>query len=132
MPTVQAFRESFPQFTEELFPDGRVSFYLKLAAKQLSRERWDDLWDDGCCLYAAHHLTLEREANKAKDGTGGIAAAAGAVISSSKSVGGVSKSESKAGTAATANLNAGHWNDTIYGKQYWQMAIIVGAGGAVV
>lgn len=132
MPTVQAFRESFPQFTEELFPDGRVSFYLTLAGKGLSAERWDDLWAEGCCLHAAHHLTLEREANKAKDGTGGIAAAAGPVISSSKAVGGVSKSENRAGAAATANLNAGHWNDTIYGKQYWQMAQIVGAGGAVV
>jgi len=132
MLTVQGFRAAFPQFTEELFADGRVGFYLRLAEKQLDRERWDDWWIDGCFLHAAHHLTLEREANKAKDGTGGIAAAAGPVIGSSKTVGGVSKSENRAGAAATANLNAGHWNDTIYGKQYWQMAQIVGAGGAVV
>lgn len=129
MLTVQGFREAFPQFTEELFPDARVRFYLTLAGKSMSKERWDDLLPEGMGLFAAHHLTLEREANKAKDGTGGIAAAAGPVISSSKTVGGVSKSENRAGAAATANLNAGHWNDTIYGKQYWQMAQLIGAGG---
>ena len=129
MLTVQGFRESFPQFTEELFAEGRVQFYLTLAKKQLDMCRWDELWLEGCFLHAAHHLTLEREANKSKDGTGGINAAAGAVISTSKAVGGVSKSESRAGAAATANLNAGHWNDTIYGKQYWQLAQLVGAGG---
>lgn len=132
MLTVQEFREAFPQFTDELFPDGRVRFYLTLAGKSLSAERWDDLLPEGMGLFAAHYLTLEREAAKSKDGTGGIAAAAGAVISSSKTVGGVSKSEGRAGTVATANLNAGHWNDTIYGKQYWQMVQLVGAGGTVV
>lgn len=132
MLTVQGLRESFPQFTEELFPDGRVSFYLKLAGKQLDKARWDDWWIEGCHLHAAHHLTLEREASKAKDGTGGIAAAAGAVVAASKTVGGVSKSESRAGAAATGDPLAGHFNDTIYGKQYWRMAQLIGAGGAVV
>ena len=132
MPTVQEFRESFPQFTVELFPDGRVLFALALAEKQLSAERWGDWWADGCCLHAAHHLTLERAATKSQDGTGGMDAAAGPVVSVSKSVGGVSKSESRAGAAATGNIGAGHWNDTIYGKQYWQMAQLVGAGGVVV
>lgn len=129
MLTVQEFREAFPQFTEELFADGRVQFYLTLAGKSMSAERWDELLPEGMGLFTAHYLTLEREASRAKDGTGGILAAAGPVISTSKAVGGVSKSESRAGAAATANLNAGHWNDTIYGKQYWQVAQLVGAGG---
>lgn len=129
MLTVFGFRESFPQFTEELFPDGRVGFYLKLAAKQLSRERWGDIWEEGAHLYVAHFLTLEKAASRAKDGAGGMDAAAGAVVSRSKTVGGVSVSESRAGAAATANLNAGHWNDTVYGKQYWQLVQLVGAGG---
>lgn len=132
MPTVQEFRNAFPQFTEELFAEGRVTFYLGLATKQLSQERWDDMWQEGCFLHAAHHLTLERAAVKVADGTGGMDAAAGAVVATSKSVGGVSKSESRAGAAATGNVSAGHWNDTIYGKQYWQLAQLVGAGGLVV
>ncbi|SBV95538.1 conserved hypothetical protein [uncultured delta proteobacterium] len=129
MLTVQGFRESFPQFTEELFPDGRVSFYLNLAGKQLDRARWDDWWLEGCYLHAAHDLTLEREAIKSKDGTGGITAAAGPVVSTSKAVGGVSKSEGRAGTASSDDPEAGEYNLTWYGKKYWKMRHMVGAGG---
>lgn len=125
------FREAFPQFTAELFPDGRVQFWLTLAGKAMDRDRWDELYDEGVCLYTAHHLTLEAAAGRAKDGTGGMDAAAGPVTSQTKTVGSVSKSESRAGAAASgsANLNAGHWNDTTYGKMWWQLAQIVGAGG---
>ncbi|GFM37996.1 DUF4054 domain-containing protein [Desulfovibrio psychrotolerans] len=130
--TVAEFRASFPQFGEEQFPDGRVTFWIGLAAKQLAEDRWDELWPEGVCLYAAHHLTLERAATLSSDGTGGMQAAAGAVVSKSKSVGSVSTSESRAGAAATGSPEAGHWNDTIYGKQYWQLAKLVGAGGLVV
>lgn len=132
MLTVQGFRESFPQFTEALFPDGRVHFYLTLAGKSMSVERWDDLLPEGMGLFAAHHLTLEREASKSKDGSGGFSAAAGPVVSTSKTVGGVSKSENRAGPAATANPAAGHWQTTIYGQQYWQLAQLIGAGGVQV
>lgn len=125
------FREAFPQFTAELFPDGRVRFWLTLAGKTMDKERWDDLYEEGVGLYVAHHLTLEAAAGKAKDGTGGMDAAAGPVTSQTKTVGSVSKSESRGGAAASgsANLNAGHWNDTTYGKMWWQLAQIVGAGG---
>jgi hypothetical protein len=132
VPTVAEFRTSFPQFGEDQFPDGRVTFWVGLAAKQLSADSWDDLWLEGVCLYAAHHLTLERAATLCADGTGGMQAAAGAVVSKSKSVGSVSSSESRAGAAATGRPDAGHWNDTIYGKQYWQLAQLVGAGGLMV
>lgn len=128
MPTIQGFRESFPAFTVELFADSRLAFWLGLAQKQLPQKRWDDLWVEGCYLYTAHYLSLEALANKSTNGTGGVDAAAGAIVSSSKSVGGVSKSEGRAGAAATGNPEAGQWNDTIYGRQLWQLIRIVGAG----
>lgn len=81
MISVAGFRDSFPQFTEALFPDGRVAFYLSLAGKAMSEEKWEDLYEEGVCLYAAHHLTLEAAAMKAGDGTGGMDAAAGPVTS---------------------------------------------------
>jgi hypothetical protein len=130
--TVAEFRAAFPQFTEELFPDARVSFYLILARKRLSPERWDDLLEEGTGLFTAHYLTLERAASAGADGTGGIDAAAGPVISITKTVGGVSKSETRAGAAATGYISAGQWNDTIYGKQFYELALLVGAGGTVV
>lgn len=132
MISVAGFRESFPQFAEALFPDGRVAFHLSLAGKAMSEEKWEDLYEEGICLYAAHHLTLEAAAMKAADGTGGMDAAAGPVTSQTKTVGSVSKSETRGGAAASgsANVNAGHWNDTVYGKQWWQLAMMVGAGAA--
>ena len=90
MISVAGFRDSFPQFTEALFPDGRVAFYLSLAGKAMSEEKWEDLYEEGVCLYAAHHLTLEAAAMKAADGTGGMDAAAGPVTSQTKTVGSVS------------------------------------------
>jgi hypothetical protein len=136
MYTIQTFRGAFPQFSEELFPAGRVEFYLLLARKQLNPARWDDLLPEGLGLFIAHYLTLEAEARKTKDGTGGIAAAAGPIIADSetKTVGGVSKSRSisRAGPAAQAHPSAGQWNLTFYGRQYWDLVQIVGAGGTVV
>jgi hypothetical protein len=59
-------------------------------------------------------------------------AAGGGIISESKTVGGVSKSTGRAGAAATGDVNAGQYNDTSYGKQFWSLAMSVGAGGMVV
>lgn len=130
MVSIQGFREAYPQFTEELFPDGRVSFFLKIAVKRLVKCRWDDLWEEGCYLYAAHYLSLEAEANKAKDGTGGIDAAAGPVTSESKAVGGVSLSQGKSANSivAMAAEGAGSYASTIYGQQYWDLVQVIGAG----
>lgn len=122
--SVQDFREAFPAFGDAA--DARVGFWLKLASKQLNAARWGDLLPEGTCLFVAHNLELEREAAK----VGASAAAAGPVVSESQAVGGVSLSESRAGTAATGNLGAGHYNLTIYGQQYWQLAQIVGMGGS--
>ena len=127
--TPQEFRDAFPQFSEELFPAGRVQFFLTLASKSLSADRWDDLLPEGTFLYVAHYLTLEAEALKAKDGTGGMHAAAGPVVSESKTVGGVSVAKGKAGPAATGYLSGGQWNDTSYGKQFYSLLLLIGAGG---
>ena len=35
-----------------------------------------------------------------------------------------------AAASGSANVNAGHWNDTVYGKQWWQLAMIIGVGAA--
>lgn len=134
--TVAEFRDAFPQFVEDLFPDARVQFYLTLAGQRLDACRWDTLLEHGTALFTAHCLTLERAASKSTDGTGGMDAAAGPVIagSESKTVGGVSKSvsETRAGAAATGYVAGGHWNDTVYGKQFYELMMLVGAGGVVV
>lgn len=131
---VAAFRESFPQFTVDLVPDTRVQFHLTVAGKLLPATRWDDLLDQGVSLYVAHQLTLELEALKTQDGTGGIDAAAGAVTSETKTVGSMSHAVTRAGASGqgSALINAGQYNSTVYGQQLWQLMQIVGAGGMVV
>lgn len=125
---VADFRLAFPAFTAAVAPDARVAFWLRLAALRLPAERWGELLEDAQALFAAHQLTLEAAAAKAKDGTGGMSAAAGALASESKTVGPVSMSKSY-NNAATANPLAGSWNATVYGQQLHEMAMLVGAGG---
>lgn len=130
---VAAFREAFPQFGPDLVPDARIAFHLRVGDKLLSPTRWGDLRDEGLGLYVAHQITLELEAAKDKTGAGGINAAAGPVTSETKTVGGLSHAVTRAGAAAqgAALANAGQYNSTVYGQQYWQLVQIVGAGGMV-
>jgi hypothetical protein len=125
---VAGFRAAYPAFTQELHPDTRVAFHLRVAGMRLSPERWDAMLDDGTGLFVAHYLTLEARANQAKNGTGGMDAAAGTLASESKTVGPVSKSRAYT-SAATAKPGEGHWNATIYGQQFRELANIVGMGG---
>lgn len=131
---VAAFREAFPQFSPELVPDGRIAFHLRVAGKLLPAARWEDLLDEGLGLYTAHQLTLELEAAKDKAGTGAINAAAGPVASETKTVGGLSHSTTRSGAASQGNAlaNAGQYNLTSYGQQFWALVQIIGAGGMVV
>lgn len=130
---VAAFREAFPQFTEKLVPDARIAFHLRVGDKLLSPTRWGELRDDGLGLYVAHQLSLELEAAKDTRGTGGITAAAGPVTGETKTVGGASHSTTRAGAAAqgAALVNAGQYNLSVYGQQFWQLVQVVGAGGMV-
>lgn len=123
---VAGFREAYPVF--DRMPDSRVAFHLRAAGLRLPPTRWGDLLDDGMGLFVAHYLTLEARANQATDGTGGMDAAAGVLASESKTVGPVSKSKAYT-NAATAEPGAGHWNATIYGQQFRDLARIVGMGG---
>jgi hypothetical protein len=125
---VAGFREAYPSFSEDLHPDVRVAFWLRMAALRLPSERWGELLDDGTALFVAHHRTLEAKTEQSTDGTGGIEAAAGTVSSESKTVGSVSKSKSYT-NAASLDPNAGAWNGTIYGQQFFDLMQMVGAGG---
>ncbi|WP_298032543.1 DUF4054 domain-containing protein [uncultured Desulfovibrio sp.] len=130
---VDGFRADFPQFIPELVPDARIRFHLVVAGKLLPAARWGELLDEGVGLYVAHQLTLELEARKSTDGTGGINAAAGPVTGETKTVGSVSHSITRGGATAQggALANAGQYNATVYGQQFWQLVQIVGAGGMV-
>ena len=121
MLTEAGFRQSFPEFADvnDFLPQ-RVTFWLAVGKKMLPESRWDDLLDHGLCLFIAHHLAMEKQAADA----GGVGQVVG--LETAKAVDSVSVSMD----VSTITLaNAGHWNQTTYGIQLYQLAQMFGAGG---
>jgi len=117
------FRVDFPEFVDTaVFPDSQVVFWGGIAEKLVSADRFGDLWAAAVELIAAHSLVLAAQSQSAS-ATGAIPSGnAGAV--SSKAVGSVSVSYD----ASAMELNAGHWNQTTYGRQYIRLARLMGGG----
>ena len=125
MLTESSFREAMPMFADvQKYPSAQFNYYLKLALKLLPESRWDDLLDDGYTFFIAHYLTLYARDMAFVD-VGGIG---GKVVGNetSKSIDGVSKSMD---VSSVLNSDAGHWNQTTYGIQFYQLMMMVGAGG---
>ena len=119
------FRQTMPAFTSvDDYPSAQFNFYLKLGAKLLPESRWDDLLDDGLTFFVAHYLVLYAR-DMAMVDIGGIG---GKVVGNetAKSIDGVSKSMDVSGVMIT---DAGHWNQTTYGIQFYQLMQMIGAGG---
>ncbi|WP_338558120.1 DUF4054 domain-containing protein [Acinetobacter sp. KS-LM10] len=119
------FRQTMPVFADvDLYPSFQFNFYLKLGKKLLNECRWDDLLDEGLTFFIAHYLTLYARDMSFVD-VGGIA---GKVVGNetSKSVDSVSKSMDVSGIL---NTDAGHWNQTTFGIQFYQLMQMIGAGG---
>lgn len=134
------FRANFPAFVNvTTFPSDSVNFWLSVAALMLPITRWGasavapapaggpitSMLDLGMMLFAAHNLILEAQAAKAAAGSGGKGIpgmSTGPV--SSKTIGPVSQSyDSQAGI----ELEAGHWNLTVYGTRFVRLAMMVGS-----
>ncbi|KLU14346.1 MULTISPECIES: DUF4054 domain-containing protein [Xenorhabdus] len=125
LPTVAQFRLDFPQFSDTVkFPDTRIQFRLNLADKQLDENRFGDMFGYVVELMVAHYMTLWAADSRsvAAGGTGG----ANSGVVSSKSVDKVSVSYD---TGATLNPNAGFWNNTRYGSEFYELLMSFGAGG---
>ena len=119
------FRQKMPMFLDvNLFPTAQFNMYLKLGKKLLLESRWEDLLDEGLTWFVAHYLTLYAR-DIALMAAGGIA---GKVVGNetAKSVDSVSKSIDVSGIIIQ---DAGHWNQTSYGIQFYQLMMMVGAGG---
>ena len=125
MLTESSFREAMPMFTDvQKYPSAQFNYYLKLAVKLLPESRWDDLLDDGYTFFIAHYLTLFNRSMLAAR----IGGDPGKVVGNetSKSVDSVSKSMDVSNVLIT---DAGHWNQTTFGVQFYQLVMMIGAGG---
>lgn len=125
MITESTFRENMPMFADaNSYPAFQFNFYLTLGTKLLPEQRWDDLLDYGLTLFVAHYLTLYKRGMDLVS----VGGDAGKVVGNetSKSVDGVSKAMDVSGVLIT---DAGHWNQTTFGVQFYQLIQMVGAGG---
>lgn len=122
------FRENFPAFASEVkYPDTMIAFWAGIGDKLLNQVRWGDLYEHGLELFVAHKITLE--AKNVTDGAAGRTPGLTTGVISSKSVGGVSVSYD---TNMASLSDAGNYNMTQYGRDFWQLVQIVGMGGSLV
>lgn len=121
---IGAFRTSFPEFASTTtYPDSMINFWAGLAEKLVRPCVWGDCVTQGVQLYVAHEITLAAQ-NAASASVGGTPGSQGG-IASSKTVGSVSVGYD---SASTSEKNAGWWNLTNYGRQFFRLAQIFGAG----
>lgn len=121
---IAVFRTNFPEFADvAAYPNATITFWATVAEKMVVECVWQDMYSEGVQLYVAHELVMARQ--------NVLAAANGAVpgqsegIKNAKTVGSVS-----AGYDSTLNSekDAGWWNMTNYGKQFYRLMQIFGAG----
>ncbi len=120
-----SFRQILPIFSNSTdYPTTQFNFYFELGHKLLPKSRWDDLFDDGLQYFIAHYLTLFKRAMEREK----LGADAGQVVGNetAKSIDGISVTMD---VSSVLLLDAGHWNQTIWGIQFYQLASLVGAGG---
>jgi hypothetical protein len=122
--TPDQLRTTFTEFASvDVYPDPTVAVWLGVAEKMVNSDRWGDLWEHGVMLYTAHHLVLVQRA--AASQASGVAGGGRIGVQTSKSVDGVSVSYD---TSSVTIDGAGHFNSTMYGIQFKQMANLMGAG----
>jgi hypothetical protein len=119
-----AFRQAFPEFDDpETYAPGTLVFWASVGEKLLRSDRWDDLYDHGIQLFVAHHLAIAERERRASEAGSVPGEMKGPVTSKSVDKVSVSYDASKSIIA-----NAGFWNLTTYGIQFFQLVRICGAG----
>lgn len=125
LPTSDQFRTDFPEFSDKTrYPDTSVNFYLTQADNLLDQARFGDQFVYLAELFTAHYTEI-RGRRSAQAALGGVNSSGGGILTS-KSVDKVSASYDVSGII---NPDAGFWNNTDYGREFfwwWEMS---GAGG---
>lgn len=117
------FLTLFPEFSDATrFPASTIALWLKMGQSFVDEVRWGSSTNLGIGLFVAHQLTTGAltAATVQNGGTPSVG------VTSSKSVGPLSKSYD---TALGGYDDAGFWNTTTYGRQYWAFVSLFGAGG---
>lgn len=121
---IPAFRTSFPEFASLVtYPTEQITFWATIAEQMVPQRVWKNLWTQGVSLYVAHEITLAAQ-NATSAANGGVPGTSGG-IANSKAVGSVSVGYD---STVTSEKDAGWWNLTNYGKQFFRLVQIFGAG----
>lgn len=124
MLTPAAFRDQFPVFASTTtYPDTEIQFWIDLAAKLHSVERWGDLYDYGVSLFVAHNLSLEFSSTAAAAAGQAPGQVVGALSSAS-----VDKVSYSRDSSSAMDPKNGHWNLTTYGLRWVRLMRMIGAG----
>lgn len=123
---IENFRGAFPEFVDESkYTDEMLTFWATAAESLLNSARWGDLLTHGLYLYTAHNITLAYADRVAGEKNRNPGSGVGGVMTN-KSVGDVSVGYD---THAITLEGAGNYNSTKYGREFWQLMLIVGMGG---
>lgn len=121
---IALFRQNFPEFADvTAYPSSQITFWSSVAEKMVVESIWEDMYSTGVQLYVAHELVLARQ-NEMSASSGGLPGQGGG-IASNKTVGSVSVGYDP---NTTTEKNAGWWNLTNYGKQFFRLTQIFGSG----
>lgn len=125
LPTVSDFRRDFLQFSDDTkYPDAVIEFRLNLADMLIDGSAMGNMFPYLAELFVAHYMVLNA-ADAAAGALGGAGGATSGVVAS-KSVDKVSVSYDN---SATLNADAGFWNFSRYGAEFWQLLMLFGYGG---
>lgn len=119
-----AFRVNFPEFADTVaYPQSQIDFWAGLGALLIRPSIWKNAWQQGMSLYVAHEITIAGQNSKIA-ASGGMPGTSGG-IANTKTVGSATVGYD---SQSTSEENAGYWNLTNYGKQFYRLVRIFGAG----
>jgi hypothetical protein len=125
LPTPVTFRQDFPEFSSiTTYPDSLINFWLGVGNTRMNpaATRWGDLFNPGLELFVAHFLHISAM-NQMAANAGGIPGIQRGPVSSEQADISVSYD-----TSAVTLKDMGHWNLTVYGTQFQELANLVGMG----
>jgi hypothetical protein len=129
-PTAAQFVQDYPVFDSSKVTDpsavqfspAQINYWLQIAALMINQQYFSTLYYVGTEMFVAHHLALEAWAEQGGPQTiPGISK--GPIASASSPEASVSYAN-----AASMEMDAGHWNYTIYGGRFIRLCRTLCAG----
>ena len=126
--TPSGLRAIYPEFNDPAkYQDAAVQFWLNQAYSNMNAIRWANNLDLGAMLFTCHQLAIgQRRAQAAA--RGGVPGAPVGVMTSK----GVGPASASYDVQSITEADAGYFNSTDYGIQYYNLMMQAGSGGAFV